>query len=186
MHAMMRLRIWVVVVAMLTAVPAAAGPAKGRKAALFEALAQAPTALDARAIEHRIYAFWAETNSPSVRLIFDQAGVLIGAGDWESARAKLDALTEIAPDYVEAWSFRALANSRLRDYDRAVADLKRVLELEPRHFRALGLLGSIFRELDDPKSALKAYEAAVKINPHLEGGADAVRQLTDEVRGRGI
>jgi cytochrome c-type biogenesis protein CcmH/NrfG len=65
-------------------------------------------------------------------------------------------------------------------------DLRRVLDLEPKHFRALGLLGSIFRELNDPKSALEAYEAAVTINPHMEGGAAAVRQLTDEVKGRGI
>lgn len=186
MHAMMWLRIWLAALAVLMAMPADADSEAQRKDALFDALTQVPSVQEARAIELQIYALWAHTDSPSVRLIFDQAGVLIGANDWESARAKLDVLTEIAPNFVEGWSFRALASRHLRDYDRAIMDLRRVLNLEPKHFRALGLLGSIFRELNDPKSALEAYEAAVKINPHMEGGAAAVRQLTEEVNGRGI
>ena len=153
---------------------------------LYEALAAARSPLEARTIEARIFALWAQTESPSEALIFEQSAQLVAQGAFEHAKQKLDVLTDIAPGYVEGWSFRALVNRKVGHYDQASTDLRRVLQSEPKHFRALALLGSIFEELDDPKSALKAFEAAVEINPHLEGGEATVRRLTEEVKGRGI
>jgi tetratricopeptide (TPR) repeat protein len=194
MHAMRLLRTVLLICAMALPLPAAAEQTVQPPAAetvqplgeLFNLLASAASVHEAREIELRISAHWAHTESPSVALIFRQAVELMSQGDNGRAREKLDALTDIAPDYVEGWSFRALVNRDLGSYARAVADLRRALEIEPRHFRALVLLGSIFEELDDARAALRAWEAAVEINPHLEGGAETVRRLTEEVKGRGI
>lgn len=193
MHAMSNLKTSLLVLALAFALPAAAEQSASQEPEvqapagdLYEALASADSALEARAIEMRIYAQWAHTKSPSEALILEQATALLAQGDPEGAKAKLDPLTEIAPNYVEGWSFRALVHRELGNIPESVTDLKRALELEPKHFRALSLLGSIFEELKDYKSALKAWKAALEINPHLEGGAETVRRLTDKVKGRGI
>ncbi|MFP3943078.1 MAG: tetratricopeptide repeat protein [Alphaproteobacteria bacterium] len=153
---------------------------------LYEALAAAESPVEARIIEQGIYAEWAHTESPSVGLIAEQAGALLGEGDLKRSREKLTALTEVAPDFAEGWRLRAVIHRKQGDFPAAVSDLRRVLEIEPRHFLALVLLASIFEDMEQYKPALKAWEAALEINPHLEGGAQTVRRLTDKVKGRGI
>lgn len=153
---------------------------------LYNALKNAGSSHEAREIELRIYAWWTHTKSPSALLLLEQASALVAEGRLAPAGEKLDVLIEIAPGYVEGWSVRALVNRERGKIPDALTDLQHVLALEDRHFRALSLLGSIFEELEDYEAALKAWEAALEINPHLEGGPEAVRRLTDKVRGRGI
>lgn len=198
MHAMSVLRIWLLLC--LLALPAAAAPerdgtaSKGaqeeesgmRPAELYAALAAAETPVEARLLELQIAALWLHTESPSAALVLDQASRLWLQGEFTFAKQKLDLLTDVAPGYVGAWNLRAQVNWKLEHYEQAVADLKRVLELEPKHFQALALLGTIFEELNDPKSALKAFEAAIEINPHMEGITNTVRRLTEEIKGRDI
>ena len=70
------------------------------------------------------------------------------------------------------------------DYDASVADIERTLKLEPRHFGALSGLGQIYLALNDKPAALKAFEAAVKVNPHLTGAVDMVEKLKKELAGK--
>jgi tetratricopeptide (TPR) repeat protein len=70
------------------------------------------------------------------------------------------------------------------DYPASVLDIERTLELEPRHFGALSGLGLIYDAIDEPAAALRSFEAAVAINPHLETTRERIRELRRELRER--
>ena len=68
------------------------------------------------------------------------------------------------------------------EYPAAIADTRKALELEPRQFMALQGLGDLLSALGDDKGALKAYEAALAINPSMEQAkrqADTLRRKID-------
>jgi Tfp pilus assembly protein PilF len=48
-----------------------------------------------------------------------------------------------------------------------VANIHRTLELEPRHYGAICGFGQICLSLGDTDSALFAFDAALRVNPHL-------------------
>ena len=70
------------------------------------------------------------------------------------------------------------------DYRASVRDIQRTLELEPRHFGALSGLGLIYDAIEQPRAALRSFEAAVAINPHLETTKERIRQLRRELAGQ--
>jgi Flp pilus assembly protein TadD len=72
------------------------------------------------------------------------------------------------------------------DYERALGDLRRVLALEPNHFKALDGLAQILREIGEKQAAIKAYQQLLQVHPNWAGAQDAVDELTRELEGRGI
>ena len=57
------------------------------------------------------------------------------------------------------------------------------LALEPRQFAALTQLGVMFEELGDSRRALEAFRESLKIHPHQQDAADAVKRLEQETQG---
>ncbi len=70
------------------------------------------------------------------------------------------------------------------DYPASIADLRRTLALEPRHFGALTGLGMIYLRLDEERAALRALEKALEINPHLPRTREKVQELHDKLDGK--
>ncbi len=153
---------------------------------LFEALKIAPDDESAKYIEKRIWATWLDTKSDTAALLMSRVKTAVDAHDTDLALRLLTAITDIQPDYVEAWNRRATLYFMKKDYSRALADLHEVLAREPRHFGALSGLGIILEELGDDKGALEAFRRALALNPHLDRIPEMVRKLTDKVEGRGI
>ncbi len=71
----------------------------------------------------------------------------------------LNAIIEIKPNYVEAWNRRATVFFLKKDYANALADLAKVLVLEPRHFGALTGLGAIMQDLGDDEHRARSRSA---------------------------
>jgi Tfp pilus assembly protein PilF len=69
------------------------------------------------------------------------------------------------------------------DLDGAVRDIQEVLKREPRHFGALAALSTIAEERRDDMAALRAYEAALAINPKMRGGEERLRGLKQKAYG---
>jgi cytochrome c-type biogenesis protein CcmH/NrfG len=61
--------------------------------------------------------------------------------------------------------------------DESVPDIRRTLELEPRHFGAICGFGQICLRHGNRAAALFAFDAALRINPHL----GAVRTVFEEL-----
>lgn len=117
-------------------------------------------------------------------LLLRRANEAMDAGDLGAAVEHLTALTDHAPDFAEGWVMRAIAFQAQGHSGPALADLARGLQLEPRHFVALTLLGAILDEAGQSEAALRAFEQSLTIHPHQQEAIDAaarIRQARDGI-----
>ena len=153
---------------------------------LFKQLAQAGSAEDAKPIEERIGAFFLSSDSASVELLMSRAAAAQSAGDKETARKLIQAVTDVAPNYAEGWHARANFQRSTGDDAGAMISLERVVLLNPRQFAALFELGSLMEEYGNKAAALKLYRKALELDPQLEGARNHVESLSRDVEGQGI
>lgn len=154
---------------------------------LFRKLTGAGVAqAEARGLEKAIWEVWGNSGSATVDLLMQRGEQLMEVAELDSAIAVFDDVVALAPGFSEGWNKRATAYFLKDDYQRALKDIERTLTLEARHFGALAGLGSIMAELGEDRRALRAYQMALKINPHLRGIAEQAKKLELSVKGRGI
>ncbi len=154
----------------------------GRLDSLFEKL-PAADARDAKSIQQEISAILSSHGSPTLDLILERGRAALSEGDAETAIAHFSRLVDLAPDFTEAWNMRATAYYLEDRLGESAADIARVLALEPRHFGALWGLGLILERIGSDAKALKAFRAAVALNPHLTDADETIRRLTAKVEG---
>ena len=105
--------------------------------------------------------------------------------DREKALAGLDALILRAPRFAEAYNQRAIVHFRLKQFERSIADCEKVLELNPYHFGAQAGLGQSYLQTRKHRAALKAFRAALRINPYMDGVAETIRALENALGEEG-
>jgi tetratricopeptide (TPR) repeat protein len=152
---------------------------------LFADLAEAPEGAEGRIVES-IGLLWARSGSASMDLLLRRGRAAIEAGDLVRAVHHLTALTDHAPGFAEGWNSRATAFYMMDEWGLALADIERVLALEPRHFGALTGLAVILEKLGRPGDALAAWRRTFALNPHLDSASKAVERLGPKVDGRDI
>jgi tetratricopeptide (TPR) repeat protein len=174
--------------AVLLLAPLSAWAAQGdpRLDDLFAKLEAAPNAEAAKPLEAEIWQVWAASPSPTVEVLLGNGSLALGQDEHAKALEIFTALVETAPDFAEGWNKRATVHFHLGDLLASVEDIERALLLEPRHFGALAGLGTIMERLNDKPKALAAWERALAVNPHIEGGQEKLRELVVAVRGRPI
>ncbi|HEY2071277.1 MAG TPA: tetratricopeptide repeat protein [Rhizomicrobium sp.] len=153
---------------------------------LFTMLARAQSEEDAKPIEAEIGALFEQSGSPTVDLLMGRVAAAIEAGDKETARHLIDSITDIAPDFAEAWHRRAVIQEDDGDDEGAMISLQRVIKLNPRQFEAYSELGAMLEDYGDKKAALAAFRKALTLDPQMEGAAKHVEALTRSVEGEKI
>jgi tetratricopeptide (TPR) repeat protein len=138
--------------------------------------------LTSQAIEH----VWLTSGSDTVDLLMERALKAINEKKIDVALKLLDGVVDLAPDYPEGWNRRAFVYYTKNDIERSLGDLRRVLSLDPSHFKALEGLAQVLRELDYKKEALQVYRRLLEVNPYMSGAKSAVDELSREVEGQGI
>jgi tetratricopeptide (TPR) repeat protein len=147
---------------------------------LFGQLHAAKDEASAKVIEDAIWKLWSRSGSPTADVLIVQAVRAMEAGQRQTALRILDTIIEDQPTFAEAWNKRATLYFMMGDYDRSLADIAHVLELEPRHFGALTGLGTILTDRGKKAEALKAFRRALSIDPFLEGARKALQQIEPE------
>lgn len=150
---------------------------------LFSRLAQ-PGNPEWLQIQTRIWATWAQSGSASMDLLLQRAERAMHDENLHAALTHLNDLVRLAPDFAEGWNKRATVYFLQGEYGASVADIRRTLMLEPRHFGALSGLGLILERIGDGKGALQAYRRVVEIHPNMENAREAVERLSSEIEGR--
>ncbi len=93
----------------------------------------------------------------------------------------LDDIVKRLPNWAEGWNKRATMLYIMGEHDRSLADIERVLALEPRHFGALAGIGLIRMDKGEYREALAALRKALAINPFLKERHGLIPALEKEV-----
>jgi tetratricopeptide (TPR) repeat protein len=179
--------------------PKAPGPAAKKKAAeaapkdkdamlteLYAHLAKAPDADQAAEISKTIEGLWLHSGSDTISVLMRRGLKAVSEQRNDLALKMFDAVVELAPDYAEGWSRRAYVYYLQSDTEHAVGDLRRALAIDSNHYKALDGLARILRDSGQKRSALRAYQQLLRINPFADGAKEAESVLSVEVEGQGI
>ena len=150
---------------------------------LLDKLKTVETDEEAAQLEEEIWDAWLVSGSATVDTLMERGIQYQTVEDNDGARDAFDRAIAIQPDYAEAWNRRAVLFFNVGKYDEAVADLEYAIKLEPRHFGAYLGLAMIFESIDRPAAAMRAYEKALEIHPHLEAAKEAKTRLDRVVNG---
>jgi tetratricopeptide (TPR) repeat protein len=132
---------------------------------LFQFLKTTTSADEAGALEDKIWSVWAETGDPTLDKLMIQSSDAVDRSDFQSALKALDTITATRPNFAEGWNKRATVYYLMGDYQKALSDIDRTLELEPRHFGALSGLGLTNMKLGRDDAAVDAFERVLQIDP---------------------
>ena len=138
---------------------------------------------EARKVAAEIEMEWSKSGSPAMDLLLQRGEDAIEVGEFGAAIEHLSALTDHAPRFAEAWHLRSVAFFRQERYGLALADIRRALVLEPRHFNVIYGLGVLLDEMGRYELAYDAFSRVLAIHPHHENAFSARERVARELGG---
>ena len=150
---------------------------------LLKQLKQAPTFEAGQAIENIIWKLWGYSGRPDVDKLMKQGVALLSTGNYILAVEIFSEVIRLTPYFAEGWNKRATAYYLLNKFEASIQDITETLRLEPRHFGALSGMGLVCIAIGDRETALKAFQAALIIHPHLAGARLHIEKLLQSLKG---
>ena len=130
--------------------------------------------------EHAMWSVWFRSGSPAANHELCRGSKAMNRRDFAHAVEHFDRAIEIDPTFAEAYNQRAIVHYLMEEYDESIEDCRRTVERMPTHFGAWAGMGHCHAHEGDLAEAVRCYERALAINPHLEG----VRQAIGELRAK--
>lgn len=140
----------------------------------------------AELIAERIRVQWRDSGSATGNLLMQWADEAIAAQKIGLAFDFLDQVTILLPDYVEGWNQRATLHFVLGNHAKSMADINRVLAIEPRHFGALAGMATILEVGGDERAALHAWVKVLEIYPANSEAQAKLGELAEKLADRKI
>ena len=150
---------------------------------LFVKLAEREDEEGANLVAEEIVAIWKESGSASVNLLLRRGSEASAKGNPKLARKMYNHAVDLEPEFAEVWARSARLALTQKDYNRALNESLKTLELEPRHFYTLWTLGNVLEVLNRPDEALETYREANRLYPELKVVKDRLEQLEIEIGG---
>ena len=141
--------------------------------ALFRRLAACHPA-EVNATEDLIWDVWMDHPHRAAAHALDLATRDIAARRYDIAETRLTQLLRRAPDFAEAWHKRATLYYLLGRDQECLEDIRRTLELEPRHFAAMLHFAEILLGAGAQGEARFAFYAALTVHPRLPRAREAL------------
>jgi tetratricopeptide (TPR) repeat protein len=160
------------------------GDAEARVKQLDELFARLKTAKvqdEGEVIVAEIWKLWQQSGDARLDAAMERAMLLMGQGLGSLAMPILDEIVAAKPNWAEGWNKRATVLYLMGEHDRSLADIDRVLALEPRHFGAIAGIGLIRIAKGQTREALAAFRRALAINPFLRERYGLIPQLEKEL-----
>jgi tetratricopeptide (TPR) repeat protein len=116
----------------------------------------------------------------------DQGRAAMDAQRFDEALELFGEVIERDPNYAEGWNRRATLHYLTGRFEKSLADINKVLALEPRHFGALSGRGLVLTQLDRLHDAIEAFRAALEVNPHMQSARVNIEHLREVLEKREI
>ena len=147
----------------------------------WQPLAQALHDADAlvrEAAEHALWNLWHRSGNEAVDRRLRQGLVAMQRSALAQAVDIFSEVIAMAPDIAEGYNKRATTFYMMQDYEKAIVDCDKTLELNPVHFGALSGAGLCYLGLRDVRKALEYFERAVAVNPNMP----QIRQYIEDIK----
>jgi Flp pilus assembly protein TadD len=155
-------------------------------ATLFKFLKSAKHSEQASLVEDKIWEIWSATGDPKLDRLMVSSSEAMERGDFSAALKDVDQIVTTRPDFAEGWNKRATLHFLMGDYQKAIADIDRTLELEPRHFGALSGLGLSNMKLGRDEAAADAFRRLLSIDPLYPNATRNLKMAQDALMRNSI
>ncbi len=136
-------------------------------AALIEETRIAPDQASGLALSNQMWVLWADAPDEQAQELLDTAMARREIFDFDGAMSAANALIAYCPDYAEGYNQSAFINFLRNEYDAALPDLEKTLELNDQHVAALTGQAMTLMALERPGEAALALRRALELNPWL-------------------
>ncbi|WP_394688010.1 hypothetical protein [Hoeflea sp.] len=150
---------------------------------LFSELKRERDANQAKRISERIWARWRDSGSATTNLLLQWADKAMADKKNSLALDLLDQVVVLMPDFAEGWNRRATLHYAMGNHSKSMADINRVLALEPRHFGAMAGMAAILDASGNDALALRAWEQMLEVYPANRQAQTKVGELADKLAG---
>ncbi len=123
---------------------------------------------EARVLSNQLWELWLDAPDPIAQEMLQEGMSRRGVYDFLGARESFTRLVDYCPNYAEGYNQRAFASFLARDFEAALVDLNKALEIMPTHIAALSGKGLTLIGLGRDDEAQKALRSAVEMNPWLQ------------------
>ena len=147
---------------------------------LFEQLLLVSNPVVLRATENRIWEIWLEHENTDVQQLLTLGTEAMNRRQFPEALLIFSQIVENFPDFAEGWNKRATLYYLVGNNDASIEDIKRALELEPRHFGALSGLGQVYLQQGKLALAEKAFLQLIAVHPNSPSAQGNLRLVREQ------
>jgi len=128
--------------------------------------------------EHALWAIWLRSGkTQEVNQLVCRGAEALTSRDFPRAIELFNQAIRVDPDFAEAYNQRAIAYYLSEDYEKSIADCRRVIRRMPCHFGAWAGMGHCHAHRGEICPAIDCYQTALAINPHLNCIKETVGEL---------
>lgn len=150
-------------------------------AKIIASLSQAETQAEADVLNAQLWSFWTDAPDEPAQALLDQGMRQRGVYDFLGAKETFDRLVAYCPEYAEGYNQRAFASYLRQEYELALLDLNKALEINPQHIAALSGKALTLIGLGRNNEAQVVLRAALAMNPWLQERALLVKPVGTEL-----
>ncbi len=147
---------------------------------LFEQLSLVSDPVVLRATENQIWAIWLEHRNADVQQLLTLGTEAMNRRQLPEALLIFSQIVENFPNFAEGWNKRATLYYLVGNTDASIEDIKRTLELEPRHFGALSGLGLVYLQQGKLALAEKAFQRLITVHPNSPSAQENLRLVREQ------
>ncbi|MEO0358803.1 MAG: hypothetical protein AAF386_11030 [Pseudomonadota bacterium] len=132
---------------------------------IYAQMAVAPNEATSQGLAGALWVLWLQAPDARAQDLLDRGMALRERGDYRDAEIVLTELVTYCPDYAEGWNQRAFARYLQANFEAALPDLERTLELRPRHLGALSGKALTHVAMGQGDMAIPLIRRMVRLNP---------------------